>query len=63
MDTSSSRVKLSCCEHYGNVLNEYSDNELKAVSLQQAHNNLYNDNNLSCLVLPTEYTMCLYILV
>lgn len=39
MDTSSSRVKLSCCEHYGNVLNEYSDNELKAVSLQQAHNN------------------------
>lgn len=45
MDTSSSRVKLSCCEHYGNVLNEYSDNELKAVSLQQAHNNFYNDDN------------------
>ena len=32
MDTSSGSVKLSCCEHYGNVLNEYSDPELKAVS-------------------------------
>jgi len=31
MDTSSGSVKLSCCEHYGNVLNEYSDPELKAV--------------------------------
>jgi hypothetical protein len=33
MDTSSSVVKLSCCEHYGNVLHEYSDTELKAVSI------------------------------
>lgn len=32
MDTSSSSVKLSCCEHYGNVLNEYSDSELTAVN-------------------------------
>lgn len=31
-DTSMSAVKLSCCEYYGNVLHEYSDNELRAVS-------------------------------
>ena len=31
MDTSSGAVKLSCCEHYGNVLHEYSDPELRAV--------------------------------
>jgi len=31
-DTSYGSVKLSCCEHYGNVLNEYSDPELRAVS-------------------------------
>lgn len=31
MDTSSSAVKLSCCEHYGNVLYEYTDPELKAI--------------------------------
>lgn len=31
-DTSYSTVQLSCCEHYGNVLNEYSGPELKAVS-------------------------------
>ena len=31
-DTSYSTVQLSCCEHYGNVLNEYSEPELKAVS-------------------------------
>ncbi|KAL5470702.1 hypothetical protein EMCRGX_G028707 [Ephydatia muelleri] len=31
MDTSSSAVKLSCCEHYGNVLYEYTDSELKAI--------------------------------
>jgi hypothetical protein len=31
-DTSSATVKLSCCEHYGNVLHEYNDQELKAVS-------------------------------
>ena len=30
-DTSSCTVKLSCCEHYVNVLNEYSDLELKAI--------------------------------
>ena len=33
MDTSSSSVKLSCCEHYGNVLNEYADPELRAVCI------------------------------
>lgn len=32
MDTSSGAVKLSSCEHYGNVLHEYSDPELRAVS-------------------------------
>lgn len=31
-DTAVSNVKLSCCEHYGNVLNEYNNMELKAVS-------------------------------
>ena len=31
-DTSSAAVKLSCCEHYGNVLHEYNNQELKAVS-------------------------------
>ena len=31
MDTSGAGVKLSCCEHYGNVLYEYTDGELKAV--------------------------------
>jgi hypothetical protein len=30
-DTSCGSVKLSCCEHYGNVLVEYSDNELRAI--------------------------------
>ena len=37
MDTSSGSVKLSCCEHYGNVLNEYSDPELKAVRATMSH--------------------------
>ncbi len=32
-DTSHGTVKLSCCEHYGNVLHKYSDRELRAVSL------------------------------
>uniref|UniRef100_A0A1X7UQE6 Uncharacterized protein n=1 Tax=Amphimedon queenslandica TaxID=400682 RepID=A0A1X7UQE6_AMPQE len=41
MDTSSSSVKLSCCEHYGNVLNEYSDNELKAILDVATHRKLY----------------------
>ena len=31
-DTAFASVKLSCCEHYSNVLNEYSEPELKAVS-------------------------------
>ena len=31
-DTSHTGVQLSCCEHYGNVLNEYSRQELQAVS-------------------------------
>lgn len=31
MDTSCGAVKLSCCEYYGNVLNEYTDMELKAI--------------------------------
>ncbi|KAI6652321.1 hypothetical protein LOD99_7336 [Oopsacas minuta] len=30
-DTSMSNVKLSCCEHYVNVMNEYSESELKAI--------------------------------
>lgn len=34
-DTSCGGVKLSCCEHYSNVLVEYSDHELKAVSNQK----------------------------
>jgi len=34
MDTSSGAVKLSCCEHYGNVLHEYSDPELRAVRVE-----------------------------
>ena len=31
-DTACASVKLSCCEHYSNVVNEYSEPELKAVS-------------------------------
>lgn len=31
-DTSFDHVKLACCEHYANVLYEYSNSELKAVS-------------------------------
>ena len=34
-DTSCGGVKLSCCEHYSNVLVEYTDHELKAVSNQE----------------------------
>ena len=30
-DTSMATVKLSCCEHYVNVMNEYSESELKAI--------------------------------
>jgi len=30
-DTSSSTVKLSCCEHYENVLFSYTDQEIKAI--------------------------------
>lgn len=30
-DTSMCTVKLSCCEHYVNVMNEYSESELKAI--------------------------------
>ena len=30
-DTANFNVKLSCCEHYGNVLYAYNDMELKAV--------------------------------
>ena len=38
-DTSCGSVKLSCCEHYGNVLVEYSDNELRAVKNYKYLNN------------------------
>ena len=31
MDTSGSGVKLSCCEHYENVMYAYSDPEITAV--------------------------------
>lgn len=31
-DTSYGGVQLSCCEYYGNVLNQYSSAELQAVS-------------------------------
>ena len=31
-DTALDSVKLACCEHYANVLYEYSNSELKAVS-------------------------------
>lgn len=32
MDTSGEGVKLSCCEHYENVLFAYTDNEITAVN-------------------------------
>ena len=32
MDTSGAGVKLSCCEHYENVLYEYTNNEITAVN-------------------------------
>ena len=32
MDTSGEGVKLSCCEHYENVLFAYTDNDITAVN-------------------------------
>lgn len=32
MDTSGVEVKLSCCEHYENVLYAYTDKEITAVN-------------------------------
>ena len=38
-DTCKSSVKVSCCEHYGNVLYKYSDMELRAVRFVHAAQN------------------------
>lgn len=45
-DTAFVSVQLSCCEHYGNVLNEYSKPELKAVSLHLVGHNILMMNLL-----------------